>query len=233
MKKVFLLLAMMMLVTSASAQFYPDGRPIHPSKRGVYRGNVGYSNPTRYNYNDSYFGMRVGLGLATVSSDSHYLDGGKAKAGLNVGFVAGMQLVPNTPLYVESGLYYTEKGGKKKDGADNFTYNLNYLEVPLLFKYKIYTSSDFTIEPFLGGYVSCGVGGKIKDYEYKTSYSSFGDKYDDNFRRFDAGVKVGCGLGFDIFYVGASYDFGLANVGKDSFHDSSTGCFNLDFGLNF
>ena len=96
-----------------------------------------------------------------------------------------------------------------------------------------FTAGDLTVEPFLGGYVACGVGGKIKDFNYRTAYDSFGDKYDDNFRRFDGGVKVGCGIGFDIFYVGASYDIGLANIGKDSFQDTHTGCFNLDFGVTF
>ena len=231
MKKMVLLSAMLlMLVATASAQFYPDGRPIHPAKRGAYYGRP---NTPRHHSYDSYCGFRVGLGLATVSSESHYLDGNKVKAGLNAGFVAGTQLVPGTPLFVESGLFYTEKGGKSENSADKFTYNLNYLEVPLLLKYKIYTAGDLTVEPFLGGYVACGVGGKIKDFNYRTAYDSFGDKYDDNFRRFDGGVKVGCGIGFDIFYVGASYDVGLANIGKDSFQDTHTGCFNLDFGVTF
>ena len=233
MKKLVLLAAMMtMLVSTAFAQFYPDGRPIHPSKRGVYYGNGGRVAP-RYHSYDSYCGFRVGMGLSTVNSDSHYLDGNKVKTGLNVGFVAGTQMVPGTPLYVESGLYYTEKGGKSGSGSNKFTYDLNYLEVPLLLKYKVFTTSDFSIEPLLGGYVSCGVGGKIKDFDNRAAYSSFGDKYVDNFRRFDAGIKLGCGVGFDIFYLGASYDIGLANVGKDSFQDTHTGCFNLDFGINF
>ena len=102
-----------------------------------------------------------------------------------------------------------------------------------MLKYKIYTDSDISIEPFLGGYLACGVGGKIKDYENREAYSSFGNEYYDNFSRFDAGVKLGCGLSFDIFYLGASYDIGLANVGKDNFQDTNTGCFNIDFGINF
>ncbi|MBQ5983100.1 MAG: PorT family protein [Prevotella sp.] len=234
MKKMVLLAAVMtMFISSASAQFYPDGRPIHPSKRGVYYGNGGRVVHSRYHSLDSYCGFRVGMGLATVNSDSPYLDGSKVKTGLNVGFVAGTQMVHGTPLYVEGGLYYTEKGGKSGSGSDKFTYNMNYLEVPLVLKYKFYPASNFTIEPFMGGYVSCGVGGKIKDFNNRAAYSSFGDKYADNFRRFDAGIKLGCGVGFDIFYLGASYDIGLANVGKDSFQDTHTGCFNLDFGINF
>jgi hypothetical protein len=234
MKKMVLLAAMlMMLVSTASAQFYPDGRPIPPQKRGAYQRSGLHSTYSRHYSHDTYCGFRAGMGLATVNSDVPYLDGNKAKTGLNVGFVTGTQVVHGTPLFLETGLYYTEKGGKSDNEAGKFTYNLNYLELPILLKYKIYTDSDLSIEPFLGGYLSCGVGGKIKDFDQHTSYNSFGSQYDDNFRRFDGGVKLGCGVSFDIFYLGASYDIGLTNVGKDSFHDTHTGCFNLDFGINF
>lgn len=234
MKKMILLSAMViMFVSTASAQFYPNGRPIPPQKRGGYQKGSSSVVYSRYHSYDTYCGFRVGLGVSTVNSDSPILDGSKAKTGLNVGVVAGTQIVPGVPLFLEGGLYYTEKGGKNEKGIDQFTYNLNYLEVPVLFKYKIYTDSDLSIEPFLGGYLSCGVGGKIKDLNERRAYSSFGNQYDDNFSRFDAGVKLGCGVSFDIFYVGASYDIGLANVGKDKFQDTNTGCFNLDFGINF
>ncbi|MBQ6064858.1 MAG: PorT family protein [Prevotella sp.] len=232
-KTVFLTMLIAMVATAASAQFYPNGRPIPPSKRGGYSTTHHPRSHSHYGPSSTYYGFRVGLGVATVNSDSHYLDGNKAKAGLNVGLAVGTEIVPGTPLCFESGLYYTEKGGKSGSGTDKFTYQLNYLEVPLLLKYKIYTDKNISIEPFLGGYLACGVGGKIKDYEYRAAYSSFGNEYDDNFNRFDGGVKLGCGVSFDMFYLGASYDIGLANVGKDNFNDTHTGCFNLDFGITF
>lgn len=76
MKKMFLLSAMMlMMATTASAQFYPDGRPIHPSKRAAYYGQTRYSV-----LGDTYAGLRFGLSVGTVNSDSPYLDGNKARA---------------------------------------------------------------------------------------------------------------------------------------------------------
>lgn len=36
-----------------------------------------------------------------------------------------------------------------------------------------------------------------------------------------------------MMYLEASYDMGLANVGKDDFEDTHTGTFNLTFGVNF
>ena len=77
---------------------------------------------------DAYFGLRLGAGFATVNSDDRQLDGGSTKTGLNVGIAAGYQLIPSSPLYFETGLYYTEKGGKGNYEGKKFSYNLNYLE---------------------------------------------------------------------------------------------------------
>lgn len=231
MKKILLsALAALMLATPASAQYYGNGRPVPPRHR------TGYSGSRYNNYHNDYnvyYGFRIGLGVSTVNSESDILDGSDAKTGLNVGFAIGAQLVRGTPLFFESGLYYTEKGGKNKYGNTKFTYGLDYLEVPLLLKYKYYTSRDVSIEPFVGGFLSCGVAGKIKDFNAREAYGSFDSDYRDNFNRFDGGLKVGCGFGFQMLYLEASYDIGLANVGKDEFDDTHTGCFNLTFGVNF
>lgn len=114
-----------------------------------------------------------------------------------------------------------------------FSYSLDYLELPIVFKYKAPLGGGVTVEPFLGGFVACGVAGKIKDYQYREAYSSFSDDYRDNFNRFDGGLRVGCGVSFDRLYLEAAYDIGLANVGKDDFDDTHTGCFNLTLGVNF
>lgn len=213
------------LVLTAQAQYHPT-RPSYPS-----RGARTHAYPSRSRYAaDSYFGMRVGMGIATVNSDAPELDGKSAKTGLEVGMVAGFQVLPTSPLYFETGLFFTEKGGRSGSGSSKFTYNLDYLEVPLLLKYRYITPDRLSIEPFMGGYVACGVAGKIKNYGSRQAYSSFGDG---GFRRFDAGLKLGCGLAYDFFYVGASYDIGLANIGQDLFDDTHTGCLNLTVGLNF
>lgn len=60
--------------------------------------------------------------MSIVNSDDRYLDGGTAKMGLNVGFVAGFQLAPSTPVYLETGLSYKEKGGKGSYQGDRFSY---------------------------------------------------------------------------------------------------------------
>ncbi len=212
----------------AAAQYYPDGRPIPPRHRygNAYRPSM--PAPT-----GNYYGFRVGFGLATVNSDSKYLDANKVRTGLNVGLAAGFLLTYQAPLYLETGLYYNEKGGKSTYNGDKFTYSLNYLEVPFVVKYRMPVGQGVTVEPFLGGFLSCGVDGKIKDFAQREAYGSFSDDYDDNFKRFDGGLRLGCGLGVGNFYLEGSYDIGLANVGKDDFDDTHTGCFNLTVGVNF
>lgn len=221
MKKRIITLTLLTLTfaLSASAQY----------RRAGYSSR--YSRPSHSRYlTDSYFGMRVGMGFATINSDAYELDGSSPRVGLETGVAAGFQIVPASPLYFETGLYYTEKGGRKGSGSDKITYSLDYLEVPLLLKYRYITPERLSIEPFMGGYLACGVGGKIKDYRDRQAYSSFGDG---DFRRFDGGIKLGCGISYDIFYMGASYDIGLADVGENRFGDTHTGCLNLTVGINF
>jgi hypothetical protein len=205
---------------------------IQSSAQGYYRPYSHYrSNYGRNEYRpDVYYGFRLGLAASTVSSDDSRLDGGDTQTGLNLGFVTGIQLTRNAPLYFEMGLNYTEKGGKGTYEGKKFTYDLNYIEVPLVLKYQYNVDRDFSIQPFAGGYLACGVGGKIKNYGDREAYSSFSD---DNFKRFDGGLRVGCGLAFNMLYVDICYDFGLSNICNDYFDSSKNGCFYANVGVNF
>lgn len=182
-----------------------------------------------------YYGVRLGLALATVNSDDAKLDGGSMQAGLNVGAVIGFQLSTDYPIFLESGLMYTEKGGKGYNEQTNkvrkkFTFDLNYLEVPILLKYSYELDDDLYIQPFGGGYLAMGISGKMKDYSERVAESSFSDTY---FKRFDGGLKIGCGIQYQIVYADISYDFGLRNINHSEFDSSHNGCFYITAGVNF
>lgn len=177
-----------------------------------------------------YFGLRMGLNASHVASDSPILDGSGVKSGLNLGFAAGTQVTYRAPLFLESGLYYSKKGGKSGSGNNKLTYSLNYLEMPLIIKYKHFVGNQMSVQPYAGCYLALGIDGDIKNYGSRTTFSSYEDDY---FKHFDGGLKIGCGVGFNMLYVDASYDIGLANVGKDTFDDAHTGCFTLNIGVNF
>lgn len=210
--------------------------PAHAQYRGYNSryGRTTYNRPASRNYGYSapytYYGFRVGLNGATVNSDDKFLDGGSMQSGLNVGFNVGVLLTQTTPLFFETGLQYTEKGGKGNYGNNKFTYDLNYLEVPLVLKYQCKIDRDIAITPFLGGYLACGVGGKIKDFGDRVSEPSFSEH---NFKRFDGGLRLGCGIMLDMFYAEVGYDAGLANISNDTFDSAHTGTLFANIGINF
>lgn len=232
MKKV-VLLAFLGLFLSMSSYAQHSSR-----YRSNYRRGQNY-NANRYNFNHYtesglgvYYGLRLGLSVATVNSDNSSLDYSDATTGLNLGFVAGMQLSYSVPLFLESGLYYTEKGGKGTSSSysQKFTCNLHYLEVPIVVKYQYFVNNDFAIQPFAGGYLACGVGGKIKNYQAREAFNSFSD---DTFQRFDGGLRIGCGISFQSLYMDMGYDFGLADIGHGDFDSTHTGSFMVNIGVNF
>ena len=227
MKKIFtlsLLLVMTLLPVMAQPGRY---MPRRPSAYGYAHSRPHYDS--RVSPYDIYYGLRVGMGLSTVNSDDPYLDGGSVRTGLNLGLIVGFQLVPATPFYLETGLLYAEKGGKGNYRGD-FSYSMNYLEVPFVLKYQHNFDRLTSIQPFFGVYGGVGVGGKIKDFGERVAYSSFSD---DAFRRCDGGLRMGCGLQFDHLYAEVGYDLGLANVTRDYFDDAHTGSLFVNVGLNF
>ncbi len=216
---------LMVLPSMAQYTRHSYGRPVNPYHRG-YQESSCQRRPSPI---DTYFGLRLGLGVATVNADNSSLDGGTPKTGLNVGVVAGIQLAPATPLYLETGLSYIEKGGKTSRSG-SYTYGMNYLEVPFLVKYQHNFDRMTSLQPFAGIYGALGVSGQIKEQDKRTSVSAFSDS---NYKRLDAGLRIGCGLQFDHLYAELGYDIGLANVSHDAYDTAHTGCFFANIGVNF
>lgn len=228
----FFIIAMtgVMLSLPGTAQNYRGSRYYNRNT-----GRLDYNNRScrgYYGNRDAYYGFRIGPAFTTVNSDNEFLDGGKVQTGLNVGFAAGFGLTNRAPLYLETGLYYTEKGGKNDKKGLDYTYNLNYIEIPLVLKYVYNVDRNISVQPFVGGYLACGVGGKIKDFGEREAYSSFSDD-DYAFRRFDGGLRMGIGLGIDMFYADLTYDLGLSNIGHDYFDESKNSALMLNVGVNF
>ena len=170
----FIMMALLLALMPAAAQNYRDSR---------YYNSRTDRLDYRYNYNSPYYGFRIGPAFTFVNSDDSRLDGGDWQTGLNVGVVAGIPLTDSAPLYLETGLSYIEKGGKKDlPEGKKMTYDLNYLEIPAVLKYKYEVDDHFSIQPQVGGYFAVGVGGKIKNFAEREAESSFKDA---NFRRLD------------------------------------------------
>lgn len=167
------------------------------------------------------------MNVASTSSESNAFDT-NPRTGLVIGFAYGMQLSKHHPLWLEASLLYSEKGGKTHQDGDKVTYRLGYLQLPIVAKYGINMDDDLYLQPFFGGYLSVGITGKMKNYGTRESESVF-----DNMKRFDGGLRAGCGLEYKMMYVEVGYDLGLANIAKDEFDNTKTRCFFVNLGINF
>ncbi len=227
--KITLIAALLCLMTATSVNAQTRRRGYTPPSP-----RHGYGSVSHRSYAPNvYYGFRFGLSASHISSDAPELNGSNSKTGLNAGVVVGVQLAPQMPLFFETGLEYSEKGGKGHLDGEKFSIGLNYLEVPLLLKYSAYVGPALAVEPFVGGYLSCGVGGKVKEYGAREAFSSFDDRYGANFKRFDGGLRVGCGVAYEMLYAELGYDFGLTNIGDNAFDDTHNGALFLNVGLNF
>lgn len=218
MKKLFILILTAAMAVPSFAQF----------------GN----SHSRYNHDnvESYYGVRLGLSVSSMSSDLAQFDT-DSRTGWTFGGVYGLQLANSTPVWLETGLYYTEKGGEQNKTIDTdiekVTYRMSYLEVPIVVKYGFDIIDDLYIDPFLGGYFALGIGGKTKTYtrniDARESESTFGNYCN----RFDAGLRVGCGVEYQMLYAEIGFNFGLTNIGKSEFDAVRNRNLFINVGVNF
>lgn len=220
--------ALLLSATAAQGQSYTNSR--YYNERTGHLDYSQHDDKSFFRNGVDYYGLRIGPSFSTVNSDDPTLDGGSSLSSINLGAVAGLSLSNSSPLFLEGGLYYIKKGGKTLYEGKKMTYNLNYIEVPVTVKYVFDMTNGFTMQPYAGGYIAYGVGGKIRNYGDRVAVNSFSKQY---FKRFDSGLRFGIGVGYNQFYAELNYDLGLTNICHDEFDTSHNGCLLINFGVNF
>ena len=166
-----------------------------------------------------YYGVRFGGTLASVGGDVSV----GSKAGLTLAGVVGLRLSGSAPVFLESGLYYTQRGAKE----DDLTITHNNLEIPVLVKYGIKATDEIALLPFIGPYFAYAVSSEWKYKGVDTNYSGFRPN------RKNMGFKLGCGAEFNKIYAELGYQFAVTNfVDSDDFTAHNNALF-LNFGVNF
>lgn len=186
------------------------------------------------NESSVYYGLRLGMNISNISGDyigeyTNAKDG--SKIGMNLGGVIGLRVSDTTPIFLESGLYYSGRGAKD--------ITLNYLEIPILIKYGVQVSDDIAVLPYIGPYFSMGMGGKYKhpelDAEGNPTDNIIKNSSYDKMKHPDMGFKIGCGAEYSKLYAEVGYQFGVANIAKDNKKDlgAHTGNLYVNVGVNF
>lgn len=157
-----------------------------------------------------HFGIRGG-----VSASSYSLDGMESKIFPMGGFAVDFKVAP-IPLYLESGLYYVNRGYKldiPDEYYDDESTNNQAIEMPIVVSYHYYLNDKMSIQPFFGGFVSQVFDGPFDDLDY--------------------GLRLGAGFNYGRAYASIGYDFGLKNLDYGYDKSFKSGLFFFNIGFNF
>lgn len=189
--------------------------------------------------NNMYYGIRLGITSASISGESATVNGVTlsndlgAKVGMTLAGVVGLRVSDTTPVFLESGLYYTERGGKE----GNVTVGYNNLEIPILIKYGIKATDDIAILPFIGPYFSYAFSGKTKyeDGALTAKVGTFDEKKapTGGLKRANMGFKIGCGAEYNKLYLEIGYQLGVTNICKNDNLSAHSNALFANFGINF
>lgn len=156
-----------------------------------------------------HFGIRAGYSSSS-SEDCDPLP--SVYGGLGIDF----KIAP-VPLYLESGLYYMNKGYKYESrwyyGTETETYNEHSILTPILLSYHVPLMSNkkMSIQPFVGGYVA----------------------YETECEEVDYGVRFGCGWNFGRLYANIGYDLGIYEHDGNWNQNFKSNAFFITLGFNF
>lgn len=150
-------------------------------------------------------GAKGGLNFASITNDNidtrtGFLIGGFAKFG-----------IPDSRLSIQPEIFYSQQGGKSGDNE----IRLDYLKVPVLFKYSLTSQGTASPNIFAGPYAGLRlvaeqegaaggfIGGGTTNIENETESVDYG---------FVFGAGIDIDVGNSIFTMDARYSPGLADV---------------------
>lgn len=180
-----------------------------------------------------YFGFRGGYTSYKTLSDNPRLNASISKAGISLGAVFGQLLYRKTPIYLETGLMFIQKGGKAKDKG-YINYRENYLEVPAVFKYMINVSPSrkFNIQPLAGAYMDFRVSGSEKTVRSPGPFDTDYEKLD-ILKNLDFGVRAGCGVNYGNIYAEFAFTRSFFSISSALIENIYNQGFNITLGVNF
>lgn len=163
------------------------------------------------------FGLRGGVNIANLKNKLYDTP--------LVGFMGGFYVnvwLGNSNVSFSPELLYTRKGAKgsiytgflndnDKMINDKIKTDIDYIEIPFLFKYNFIPSGPVKPAIYFGPYAAV----KVRAETIVTS-SDLKEKLDEAaINKTDFGLVIGGSVGFSRFNVGIRYEYGLLDIGKN------------------
>lgn len=195
-------------------------------------------------YEKNILGVRAGVNVSTcaISIEDVRINTG-SRAGFHFAVTDQILLHRSLPLYLETGIGFSSRGGRAAAEIYGDIYNMTmrpfYMQVPLLVNYHFHIRDLLTIQPFAGIYGGVGIRGAMKtEYGNEDMFSAPGF-----LSRMDFGVCAGAGFVIRRIYLGISYDIGCRDLfrGGEFFGyalqpesaEIRNNCLTVNIGYNF
>jgi hypothetical protein len=142
MKKLHLLAILLLFAGSVSAQYYDPNYQRHPSRR-----------PQReQNNNQVQIGFEAGLNTSNIVDANNTYSGTSTISGFNAGITFDAPIARNFSFAPE--VIYSQKGYFAETTDGNLTQRYNFIDVPLLAKFRLGPGLNFLIGPQVSFLVS-------------------------------------------------------------------------------
>ena len=182
---------------------------------------------------DVKFGAKGGINFANLSGD----DAGDATmyVGLNVGLF--VEIPVTDKLIIQPELLYSAQGSKSEgplvvDGSlydVKATLKFNYINVPVMFKYKVVEKFSLEAGPYVGFLTAAKVKVEVAGYGSET------EDIKDIVKSTDYGLALGMNYEFsDVIFTNARFQGGLTQIGDSGDGDDiKNSVFQLGLGFRF
>lgn len=148
-----------------------------------------------------HLGVRLGYMETNVRHDIHLFDGHGDMNCQSVTAGAAFDVkLTKIPFYLETGLYYSNRGVDVVDGSRRYARDNHSLLVPAMLSYHIYPGTNVSIQPFAGPFVAYNFGFEMPDY----------------------GLRLGCGVNYKQAYLNVGCDIGMRDnmfYNKEGFYE--------------
>jgi len=155
---------------------------------------------------------KAGISLSNINASSNGItESYKNIVGFTGGVAFGMSF--NEHISLQPEILYVHKGARLKYSdiyeSIDIKFNVNYLEVPILFKYS-YGPIYFNVGPYAGVKISQNL--KVKEISPNTTITEGSS----NLKSLDYGLLFGGGCAFEVgtgkIIIDARYGLGVANI---------------------
>lgn len=140
----------------------------------------------------------------------------KMKGSFEAGYLRGIGLTSNVPLYLEVGGALQYRSYSEEDYGYETKVNALSLNIPVALTYRININEDFAISPNFGFDFRINMMGKFKELDADGEELSNFDLFSDgDWKRFQAGWHIGVGLDYRALHFGVQYGTDFNEIAEE------------------